>query len=226
MTAPEPRSGEAPDDACARVRGLREALEKYGKHLPSCRLGCAITRCDKCGGLLDLVRQERGYLNREQFDAVKAGDWYCATCPGDRGGTGRRYFWESELAKEPCDCGFDAALAATPPTPPRRAEGEAGEGHLFVADPADELTCNHCGEHALTHGAPWCICAAAGTCMGCLIDQTVQRDYGTAGLGYLHRAVSRPRAASPEPSAAPPTPTPPRAGAETREDEMADGGER
>lgn len=31
----------------------------------------------------------------------------------------------------------------------------------------------------------WCRCEGAGTCLGCLIEQTVQKEYGTVGLGYL-----------------------------------------
>jgi hypothetical protein len=41
-------------------------------------------------------------LNDDQFDAVRAGDWYCDTCPSnERGNTGYRYFWTRELAQPP-----------------------------------------------------------------------------------------------------------------------------
>jgi len=36
-------------------------------------------------------------LNDDQFDAIKAGDFYCDQCPGDRGKSGLRYFWKAEL---------------------------------------------------------------------------------------------------------------------------------
>ncbi|HSZ58578.1 MAG TPA: hypothetical protein VK797_23120 [Tepidisphaeraceae bacterium] len=47
------------------------------------------------------VRQaESSPLNREQFDASKAGDFYCETCPGNRGRTHYRYFWKKELLNQ------------------------------------------------------------------------------------------------------------------------------
>lgn len=55
--------------------------------------------CPKCGGPVHLV--ERGPyspLNQDQFDAVKAGDYYCKICPdNDRGRTAYCYWWEHEL---------------------------------------------------------------------------------------------------------------------------------
>jgi hypothetical protein len=37
-------------------------------------------------------------LNDDQFDAIRAGDWYCNTCPSNgRGNTPYRYFWNREL---------------------------------------------------------------------------------------------------------------------------------
>ena len=52
-----------------------------------------------------------GWRNSYQFDAVKAGDWYCIVCRGDRAESGFRYFWNRELSAEPCNCGLDDALA-------------------------------------------------------------------------------------------------------------------
>ena len=56
-------------------------------------------KCPDCGKLLQEVRQsENSPLNREQFDASKAGDFFCDSCPSnDRGHAPLRYFWKSEL---------------------------------------------------------------------------------------------------------------------------------
>jgi hypothetical protein len=62
--------------------------------------------CPKCGRELERVRQSpTSPLNAEQFDAVKAGDWYCSVCPGNgRGHASFCYFWDSEIVKlEPLD---------------------------------------------------------------------------------------------------------------------------
>lgn len=54
--------------------------------------------CPACGNALHRVRQERGgMLNVEQFDSVKAGDWYCDVCVSDQARSGHRYFWNREL---------------------------------------------------------------------------------------------------------------------------------
>lgn len=56
--------------------------------------------CPDCGNELEQVTYQAGCLyNREQFDAVRAGDWYCTTCPSNhRGNTQYRYFWNRELS--------------------------------------------------------------------------------------------------------------------------------
>ena len=53
--------------------------------------------CPRCGQSLKPVEQESGALNDDQFDAIKAGDWYCEHCKGSRGKTGYRYYWDREL---------------------------------------------------------------------------------------------------------------------------------
>lgn len=57
-------------------------------------------KCPLCKGELLPVRQSAGsHLNAEQFDAIKAGDYFCTTCPSNgRGNTAVRYFWARELA--------------------------------------------------------------------------------------------------------------------------------
>ena len=57
----------------------------------------SLLRCPGCKTPLKIVRQTGGMLNADQFDAIKAGDFYCDQCPGDRGKSGFRYFWKSEL---------------------------------------------------------------------------------------------------------------------------------
>jgi len=55
-------------------------------------------RCPQCGTDLLEVKQSNGMLNDEQFDAVKAGDWYCTKCPSnDRGKTTLCYWWQREV---------------------------------------------------------------------------------------------------------------------------------
>jgi uncharacterized protein with PIN domain len=57
------------------------------------------TKCPRCGGKLEPVRQSpNSPLNRYQFDAAKAGDYYCDACPDNgRGHKPLCYWWESEL---------------------------------------------------------------------------------------------------------------------------------
>ena len=54
--------------------------------------------CPLCKGPLHEVHYNRdSMLNRYQFDAVKAGDYYCESCKGTEAATGFKYFWKSEL---------------------------------------------------------------------------------------------------------------------------------
>lgn len=59
-------------------------------------------KCPTCGGNLERVRYPSGcYLNREQWDSQKAGDYFCRVCP-DNGRANNKefsYFWESEVTK-------------------------------------------------------------------------------------------------------------------------------
>ena len=67
-------------------------------------------KCPDCGKLLERVRYEGGCLNEDQFDATRAGDWYCSTCKGTRSRSGYRYFWSRELpADEPAVMGAGVA---------------------------------------------------------------------------------------------------------------------
>lgn len=56
--------------------------------------------CPGCNGKLERVRQSGPrWLNDDQFDAVKAGDWYCVSgCPDNgRGKSGCAYYWDHEV---------------------------------------------------------------------------------------------------------------------------------
>ena len=60
-------------------------------------------RCPRCSGDLELVTQgEHSYLSRDQFDAVKCGDWWCERCPPEAGNgrvskIGGAYFFDEDL---------------------------------------------------------------------------------------------------------------------------------
>jgi uncharacterized protein YbaR (Trm112 family) len=55
--------------------------------------------CPSCRNPLKAVTQsENSMLNEEQFNAVRAGDYYCDICPSNgRGDTEYKYYWENEL---------------------------------------------------------------------------------------------------------------------------------
>lgn len=59
----------------------------------------SILRCPKCKTPLQVVKQTGGMmLNHDQFDAIKAGDYVCETCPDNgRGKSGKCYWWKHEL---------------------------------------------------------------------------------------------------------------------------------
>ncbi len=50
-----------------------------------------------CNPLEPVVYPANSPLNFDQWSAIRAGDYVCNTCPGDRGKSGKRYFWKSEL---------------------------------------------------------------------------------------------------------------------------------
>lgn len=56
--------------------------------------------CPQCSNPLGEVRYPSDcYLNRDQWEAQIAGNWYCTHCPGNgRGGSGYAYFWDREVA--------------------------------------------------------------------------------------------------------------------------------
>src|SRR5271166_3070179 len=57
--------------------------------------------CPDCGGALEkVVYPEDSMLNRYQFDAIRAGDFFCRRCKGNQAKTGFRYFWKSDLEQQ------------------------------------------------------------------------------------------------------------------------------
>lgn len=53
--------------------------------------------CPQCGGGLRCVPKSK-WFNADQWDSMKAGDYFCEKCPDNgRGKTGKCYWWESEV---------------------------------------------------------------------------------------------------------------------------------
>lgn len=56
-------------------------------------------QCPKCKVPMRRVRNPSGsMLNDDQFDAIRAGDWYCGCHNNGRGNTSNAYYWNSEVA--------------------------------------------------------------------------------------------------------------------------------
>jgi hypothetical protein len=59
-----------------------------------------VKRCSDCGTKLVPVPQDTR-LNEDQWDAVKAGDFYCSgTCTSGKAQSGKRYFRYRDLRQE------------------------------------------------------------------------------------------------------------------------------
>lgn len=112
---------KAQEAAESTAAGLRRALEEV-----RCRCSRGIdNHCPECGDDLDRV-VNNGPLNDDQFDAVKAGDWYCKKCKSDAAATGFKYWLDRQLpvvVYQTCDrC---TALAASSDEHERRIKAEA-----------------------------------------------------------------------------------------------------
>ena len=62
-----------------------------------------VRRCPQCKEAVRRVVQSLGsLLNADQWNATKAGDWLCVSCPSNGRGKSLygRYLWESEVLKE------------------------------------------------------------------------------------------------------------------------------
>jgi hypothetical protein len=55
--------------------------------------------CPQCGKDLHKVcNPSDSLMNDNQFDAMRAGDWYCDNCPSNgRGNSPYAYFWDREV---------------------------------------------------------------------------------------------------------------------------------
>lgn len=54
--------------------------------------------CPQCGKALFEVPRHSRSLNDDQYESVKAGDWWCASCPDNgRGATGFCYWTDAEI---------------------------------------------------------------------------------------------------------------------------------
>jgi hypothetical protein len=120
------------EEAERQVAALRAALEGV-----SCRCSKAIdTRCPECGDDLRPV-ENNSLLNDYQFDAVKAGDWFCKSCKSDKATSGFEYYWSNELKPvvyQECDrCATLRDTAAT------AARYDAGVRARVLQDAMDEL---------------------------------------------------------------------------------------
>lgn len=83
------------------------------------------TACPGCGAFLKAV-MNNGPLNDDQFDAIKAGDWFCFYCTSDQAKNGKRHFWDRDLPKKLLNqCARCAALALTPADALEREEARA-----------------------------------------------------------------------------------------------------
>lgn len=50
-------------------------------------------------------QESNSYMNSHQFDACKAGDYYCEFCPSNGRGKTLCYWWDKELDRGPfSDC--------------------------------------------------------------------------------------------------------------------------
>ena len=60
-----------------------------------------VVRCPRCAKPLEHVTYPRGsMLNEDQWDAVRAGDWWCETCPSNGRGKAGAYFWNREIGAQ------------------------------------------------------------------------------------------------------------------------------
>lgn len=63
-------------------------------------------KCPNCSKPLKEVPRHSKWLNDDQYEASKAGDWFCENCPDNgRGNSGLCYFWDREVeASERAAC--------------------------------------------------------------------------------------------------------------------------
>jgi hypothetical protein len=103
------RQAQKYQEAVAALGDLRSRLHEYVKHKIDCKRGRVIepVECPACGVRMLRVRNTSGYLNDDQFDAVKVGDWFCKRHDETA------YRWDRDLVKHDCTCGLAALLGDT-----------------------------------------------------------------------------------------------------------------
>ena len=57
-------------------------------------------QCPNCNqSLKKVIPSFDSKLNPEQWDSIKAGDYFCNHCKGNEGKSGFKYYWKNELEK-------------------------------------------------------------------------------------------------------------------------------
>jgi len=57
--------------------------------------------CPQCGTKLIPIIYPGGYLNRDQWESIRAGDYLCEVCPDNNRGTQKKcYWWKYEVTKK------------------------------------------------------------------------------------------------------------------------------
>lgn len=87
-------------DYLRRLAGSKEAaLELAREHLKTLECTCKDEPqlvCPGCSGPLQLA-QPTASMSPQEFEAGKAGDYFCAACQGGEANSGYRYFWSRDL---------------------------------------------------------------------------------------------------------------------------------
>lgn len=109
----DPHPGEA---LLAELEPLRAVVEALKREKCRCYMR-VVTTCPDCGAALERVPSHR-YLNDDQWDAVKAGDFFCSgSCADATTVSGKKYWRYRHLAQvhegDPCNrCAALDALEA------------------------------------------------------------------------------------------------------------------
>lgn len=56
-------------------------------------------KCFDCGRDLESTGEGPGWMNSDQWDAIKAGDYFANTCPSATHPNGNCYFWDTRGLK-------------------------------------------------------------------------------------------------------------------------------
>ena len=115
---------------------------------PSVPVATEPVACPKCGGTLHRVVYSGGVFNRDQWESMRAGDWYCETCPDRAEGVRYRYFWNSEIAAPPASAPTPALSVTASREAVEAAIASATCGHVLdcecVIVDGPHTPCIHC----------------------------------------------------------------------------------